>query len=59
VVEAVQNTNPVIVEGHKLGIELWAVKLAFTKAYQIIMAWRDEQKHHKPLGNSFFAPYNA
>lgn len=37
------NKSPIVLVDHKLGLELWCVKILFQYAYQTLMAWRTKK----------------
>ncbi|WAR00787.1 PTR1B-like protein [Mya arenaria] len=42
VLEPKNNCSPVVLVDHKLGVELWSVRILFQFAYHALMDWRDK-----------------
>ena len=49
VLEPKNNKSPVVLVDHKLGLELWSVKILFQYAYHTLMSWRNK-KSYKFIG---------
>ncbi|XP_060076736.1 protein prenyltransferase alpha subunit repeat-containing protein 1-like [Ylistrum balloti] len=49
VLEPKHNRSPLILQEHKLGLEMWSVKILYDHAYNTLMAWRQKEAHAKFL----------
>ncbi|XP_045156593.2 protein prenyltransferase alpha subunit repeat-containing protein 1-like [Mercenaria mercenaria] len=45
VLEPKNNRSPVVLVDHKLGLELWCVKILFQYAYHTLMGWRSKKSY--------------
>lgn len=48
VLEPKNNKSPVVLVDHKLGLELWSVRILFQYAYHKLMQWRTTHKFTEP-----------
>ena len=51
VTEPQHNASPLLLVEHKLGLELWSVRLLFRYAYNRLMNWRDRSQSSTFIGN--------
>jgi len=47
---SLQNKNPVIIEGHKVALELWAVKILYLYAHSRLVGCTFKETGRKALG---------
>ncbi|KAL5005201.1 hypothetical protein ScPMuIL_018657 [Solemya velum] len=53
VLEPKNNRSPLVLVDHKLGLELWSVKILYQYAYNVLLGWRNREPQGKfiePLG---------
>jgi len=54
VVEPKHNRSPLVLQEHKLGLELWSVKILYQYAYNTLMSWRQKEPQAKFLGKQVY-----
>lgn len=52
VLEPKHNRSPLILQDHKLGLEMWSVKILHHYAYNTLMTWRMKEVNAKFLGKT-------
>lgn len=50
VLEPKNNRSPLVLVDHKLGLELWSVKILYQYAYNVLLGWRNREPQGKFIG---------